>query len=73
MQNYSETELRDCLVVADEPLELIIAAADQVLGMTTVVLIMALKVGKTVKSIQPNRTERAKKMSNVYFERILIS
>lgn len=73
LQHYSESTLQDCLVVADEPLELIIAAADVVVGMTTVALIMALKSGKSVKSIQPNRTERAKKMSNVYFEQVLIT
>lgn len=73
LQNYPEPTLQDCLVVTNEPLELILAAADTVLGMTTVVLIMALKVGKPVRSIQLNRTERAKKMSNVYFEQILIT
>lgn len=73
MQNYPDPTLQDCLVVTDEPLELILAAADTVLGMTTVVLIMALKAGKPVKSIQLNRTERAKKMSNVYFENVLIT
>lgn len=72
IQQYSDKELRGCFVITDKPLELIIAAADRVLGMTTVVLIMALKAGKPIVSIQKNRTERGKKMSNIYFENYLV-
>lgn len=72
INQYSENVMHDCFVITDKPLELIIASADRVCGMTTVVLIMALKAGKPIVSIQKNRTERAKKMSNIYFENYLV-
>ncbi len=68
---YSNNLKRDCIVATKHPLELLIASADAIYGMTTVVLIMALKAGKTVVSLQPNRTARGKKMSNIYIEQYL--
>ena len=52
----------------EEPLESLIAVADEVFGITTVALIMAIKAGKPVWSLQVGRNERAKKFSNVHLE-----
>jgi hypothetical protein len=60
-------------VVSREPsLEESIAAADEVVGITTVGLMIALKAGKKIKSIQVGRNEKGRQLSNEFFEKNLV-
>lgn len=63
---------RDILLLDNEKLENLIAIADEVIGMTTVALIIALKAGKKIRSIQVGRNERGKILSNSYFEKNIV-
>jgi hypothetical protein len=53
-------------------LESLIAVADEVVGITTVALITALKTGKKITSIQVGRNEHGCRLSNEYLERNLV-
>lgn len=63
---------RGILLVEKERLEDLIAIADEILGMTTVALIIALKAGKKINSIQVGRNERGEILSNPYFEEYVV-
>ncbi|MCX5815846.1 MAG: hypothetical protein NTX75_06325 [Proteobacteria bacterium] len=63
---------RDILLVENEKLENLIAIADEVLGMTTIALIIALKAGKKIRSVQVGRNERGKNLHNPYFEENIV-
>lgn len=63
---------RDILLLDNEKLENLIAIADDVLGMTTVALIIALKAGKKIRSIQVGRNKRGENMSIPHFEENLV-
>lgn len=52
--------------------EQLIAAADEVWGMTTIALVSALLAGKPIRSIQSGRNERGRAASNHYLEPHLI-
>jgi hypothetical protein len=63
--------LRDRGVVArtvSGPFEPLTAAADEIWGMTSLVLVAALKAGKPVISFQPGRTALGRAQSNPYLE-----
>lgn len=62
------TQLR----LVDMDTERLIAAADEVWGMTTIALVSAFKAGKPIKSIQPGRNNRGRAASNHYLEPFLI-
>jgi len=53
-------------------LNLLLNAADEVIGMTSTVLMIALKCGKKIRSIQVNRNANAVKISNPYLTPYLI-
>jgi len=63
---------RDILLLENEKLENLIAIADEILGMTTVALIIAFKAGKKISSIQVGRNERGKNLSNPYLEENIV-
>ncbi|MBU1055050.1 MAG: hypothetical protein KKC46_14670 [Proteobacteria bacterium] len=65
--NISQS-LYDYTVDMEHDLEFLISIADEVVGMTTVALIFALKAGKKIRSIQVGRNEYARQLSNKYFE-----
>ncbi len=50
--------------VDDDDLNSLIAIADEVVGMTSTVLVVALKCGRKIKSLQIGRNENAIKISN---------
>lgn len=58
--------------VVDMDTEQLIAAADEVWGMTTIALISALLAGKPIRTIQSGRNERGRAASNHYLEPHLI-
>ena len=64
--------LFDYYVDDEHVLELLIAVSDEVFGITTAALIIALFSGKPIKSIQVGRNEKGRNESNEYFERNLI-
>lgn len=51
----------------------LIAAADEVFGMTSIALILSIMSGKPTKSVQVGRTEYGCKLSNPQLEKILVS
>ncbi len=59
-------------VSKDETAEELIAAADEVWGITTVALIVASLMGKTIKSFQTCRNKYGREQSNDYLEPYLI-
>ena len=51
----------------------VIAVSDEIYGMTSLALILAMKAGKKVASLQPGRNNRARKeQNNPYIESILL-
>lgn len=54
--------------LASGPFEPLVAAADEVWGMTSMVLVTALRAGRPVISFQPGRTESGRNQSNPYLE-----
>ncbi|MDR7306034.1 hypothetical protein [Rhodoferax saidenbachensis] len=60
------------LKLVDLDTEELIAAVDEVWGMTTIALVAALKAGKIIKSMQGGRNEKGKAASNHYLEPYLI-
>jgi hypothetical protein len=50
--------------VDDEDLNNLVAAADEVVGMTSTILVVALKCGRKIKSLQIGRNENAVRISN---------
>lgn len=57
--------------LTDLDTEQLIAAADEVWGMTTIALVSAFKAGKPIKSIQNGRNAKGKAASNHYLEPFL--
>jgi len=60
-------------VVSEEKIENLIAIADEVYGMTSVALHVAIRCGKKVHSIQVGRNEQGKSISNPDLEACLIA
>jgi hypothetical protein len=60
------------LRLVDMDTEQLIAAADEVWGMTTIALVSAFKAGKPIKSIQCGRNDKGRAASNHYLEPYLI-
>ena len=58
--------------LVDMDTECLIAAADEVWGMTTIALVAAHRAGKVIRSIQTGRNEKGKAASNHYIEPYLI-
>jgi hypothetical protein len=69
--NKFDDSLFDYHIDNEHSLELLIAVSDEVLGITTAALIIALFAGKPIKSFQVGRNEKGKCESNEYFERNL--
>jgi len=68
--------LRRCGIPADicvDPIEQLIAQAQEVWGMTTVGLNVALAVGKPIRSFQIGRNGKGARMSNPHIEPFVIS
>lgn len=68
--------LRRCGIPADiclDPMEQLIAQAQEVWGMTTVGLNVALAVGKPIRSFQIGRNGKGARMSNPHIEPFVIS
>lgn len=59
-------------IVVDMNTEELIAAADEVWGMTTIALVAALRAGKSIKSIQTGRNTKGKAASNHIIEPFVI-
>jgi hypothetical protein len=66
-----DTRGADWEVVEGFGLEPLIAAADELVGMTSTVLLTAMKCGKKVTSLQPGRNERGAAFSNPFFNACL--
>jgi hypothetical protein len=66
-ENFGEKNL-DWIMTGDESLEDLIAVSDEVVGSTSTVLLVALFAGKSIKSIQPNRSEFGALWTNHYIE-----
>jgi hypothetical protein len=62
----------DRFVLVDMNTEELIAAADEVWGMTTIALVPALRAGKPIKSIQTGRNAKGKAASNHIIEPFVI-
>lgn len=62
----------DRFILVDINTEELIAAADEVWGMTTIALVAALKAGKPIKSIQTGRNAKGKAASNHIIEPFVI-
>lgn len=58
----------DWMMSGEESLENLIAVSDEAIGSTTTVLLVALFAGKSIKSIQPNRSEFGDLWTNHYIE-----
>lgn len=58
--------------LVDMDTEQLIAAADEIWGMTTIALVSAFKAGKPIRSIQTGRNEKGRAASNHYLEPYLI-
>lgn len=72
LSNDTNNRKADFVFMEDADIESLIAVSDEVVGITTVALITALKAGKKIKSIQVGRNKEGHKLSNEYFERNLI-
>lgn len=59
--------------LCDCSFEPLVAAVDEVWGMTSLALIAARKAGKPVVSFQPGRTEAGREQSNLYLEECVIT
>lgn len=59
-------------ILVDMNTEELIAAADEVWGMTTIALVAALRAGKSIKSIQTGRNAKGKAASNYIIEPFVI-
>jgi len=66
------TDIFDFEIIQDYDLEILIAASDEVLGMTSTVLVTALKCGKQIRSFQINRNKNGEKALNHYIEPYVI-
>jgi len=66
-------ELGTKISLVEGSVEPYIAAADEVWGMISVVLIVALKIDKPIRSFQPNRNQFGMDESNSYIEPYLIT
>lgn len=62
----------DYLIVEDSDLNLLLSAVDEVIGMMSTVLVIALKCGKKIKSLQINRNKNAIRLSNPYLSPYVI-
>ena len=56
----------DFVILADIDLNLLLASVDEVIGMTSTLLVIALKCGKKIRSLQIGRNENGTKFSNPY-------
>ncbi len=65
-------EHQQILLTVNEKLESLIAIADEVWGMTTIALIIALKAGKKIRSFQVGRNDRKENRLHPYFEDNLV-
>lgn len=70
LQKYCEDD--QLRLVEEKDGELFVAMADEIWGITTILLVVALKAGKTIKVFMPERTENGVKESNKHIEPYVI-
>ncbi|KKR04396.1 MAG: hypothetical protein UT30_C0008G0018 [Candidatus Uhrbacteria bacterium GW2011_GWF2_39_13] len=72
ISKHSQIHEFDYTIVENVDLSLLLSAIDEVVGMTSSVLVIALKCGKKIKSIQLKRNKNAVKLSNPYLTPYII-